>query len=163
MNRAGWYKKTALWEHFLNRVGLDQFPRMATYKEEGLSCSPIYKEKVVRPSCPPVYEEKDRPLSCPPVYKEKDGRLSCPKVSYSYGFRTPSGVEVEDHEDSLEIQLRCPRISSFGWCLRLYSLVLGGLGLLLSFIWVCFQLYVLSQTTNPELRMQRYGRLGDNH
>merc|ERR1712223_2117093 len=50
----------------------------------------------------------------------------------------------------------CPRVSSFRWCLKLYSLVLAALGLLLSFIWICFQLYVLSQTTIYELRLQRY-------
>jgi hypothetical protein len=33
--------------------------------------------------------------------------------------------------------------------------VLAGLGLILSAAWVCFQLYVLSQTTNYELRLQR--------
>ena len=78
----------------------------------------------------------------------------CPRVEYSYSYRSPAGVR-DGQEDSLEIKLRCPRISSFHWCLKLYSLVLGGLGLILSFIWVCFQLYVLSQTTNYELRLQR--------
>ena len=34
--------------------------------------------------------------------------------------------------------------------------VLGGLGITLSFIWVCFHLYVLSHTTNQELRVLRY-------
>ena len=41
------------------------------------------------------------------------------------------------------------------WCLKLYCLVLAGLGLFLAGIWVIFQLYVLSQTTNQELRQQR--------
>ena len=76
-------------------------------------------------------------------------------MSYSYSYGSPTGGGEDGSDDSLEIKLRCPRISSFGWCLRLYSLVLGGLGLLLSFIWICFQLYVLSQTTNTELRLQR--------
>ena len=35
-------------------------------------------------------------------------------------------------------------------------LVLGGLGIALSFLWVCFQLYVLCHTTNQELRVLRY-------
>ena len=65
------------------------------------------------------------------------------------------------------------------WCLKLYCLVLAGLGLFLSGVWVIlqlpafqlfnfsafhsfnrfqviFQLYVLSQTTNQELRQQRW-------
>jgi len=87
------------------------------------------------------------------VYGEKG--MSCPRVEYSYTYQTPPGGR-EGQEESLEIKLRCPRISSFRWCLKLYSLVLAALGLLLSFIWVCFQLYVLSQTTNYELRLQRY-------
>ena len=76
-------------------------------------------------------------------------------MSYSYSNRSPVGLEGKGENDSLKIKLQCPRILSFSWCLRLYILVLGGLGLLLSFIWVCFQLYVLSQTTNTELRLQR--------
>jgi len=76
-----------------------------------------------------------------------------PRVEYSYSYQnTPTGGD----SDSLVIKLRCPGISSFKWCLKLYSLVLGGLGLLLSFIWVCFHLYVLSQTSLQELRQQRY-------
>ena len=86
---------------------------------------------------------------------EKAQDLLRPRVLYSYSYERPLGRGEEESDDSLEIKLRCPRISSFGWCLRLYSLVLGGLGLLLSSIWVCFQLYVLSQTTNTELRLQR--------
>ena len=57
---------------------------------------------------------------------------------------------------SVVIQLSCPSLASLSWCLRLYSLVLGGLGLAMSFLWVCFQLYVLSQTTRQELRILRY-------
>jgi len=88
------------------------------------------------------------------VYGEKG--LSCPRVEYSYTYQSPPGGRDGHQEESLEIKLRCPRVSSFRWCLKLYSLVLAALGLLLSFIWICFQLYVLSQTTIYELRLQRY-------
>ena len=74
-----------------------------------------------------------------------------PEYSYSYQNTT-----IDGDTDSLVIKLRCPRLSSLRWCLKLYSLVLGGLGLLLSFVWVCFHLYVLSQTTTQELRLLRY-------
>ena len=75
-----------------------------------------------------------------------------PRVEYAYSYQnTPKSVD----SDSLVIKLRCPGILSFKWCLKLYSLVLGGLGLLLSFIWVCFHLYVLSQTSLQELRQLR--------
>lgn len=78
------------------------------------------------------------------VYGEKG--MSCPRVEYSYTYQTPPGGR-EGQEESLEIKLRCPRISSFRWCLKLYSLVLAALGLLLSFIWVCFQ--VNNSTSTP--------------
>ena len=65
-------------------------------------------------------------------------------AEYAYSYQNPP---LDGESDSLVIKLRCPRISSIKWCLKLYSLVLGGLGLLLSFVWVCFHLYVLSQTT----------------
>lgn len=56
----------------------------------------------------------------------------------------------------LVINVRCPSLSSARWCYRLYSIILASLGLLLSFLWVCFHLYVLSQTTTVELRLLRY-------
>ena len=77
------------------------------------------------------------------VYGEKG--MSCPRVEYSYTYQTPPGGR-EGQEESLEIKLRCPRISSFRWCLKLYSLVLAALGLLLSFIWVCFQVNTSTPT-----------------
>ena len=70
--------------------------------------------------------------------------------SYSY-CNSPTGGD----NDSLVIKLSCPRVASFKWCLKLYSMVMGGLGILLSFIWGCFHLYVLSQTSLDELRQQR--------
>jgi len=62
----------------------------------------------------------------------------------------------ERDSNTLQISLRIPRISSFRWLLKLYCLVLGGLGLLLCLVWEIFQLYVLAHTTNAELRQQRY-------
>ena len=75
-----------------------------------------------------------------------------PRIEYAYSYQeTPTSVD----SDGLVIKLRCPGILSFKWCLKLYSLVLGGLGLLLSFIWVFFHVYVLSQTSLQELRQLR--------
>ena len=76
-----------------------------------------------------------------------------PRVEYSYSYQNnPPGGDT----DSLVIKLRCPTISSFTWCLKLYSMVLGFLGIGLSFIWIFFHLYVCSQTSLQELRHQRY-------
>ena len=48
-----------------------------------------------------------------------------------------------------------PRVSSVRWLLKLYSVVVAGLGLILSLSWTCFHLYVLSVTSLPELRQHR--------
>jgi len=71
---------------------------------------------------------------------------------YSYSYRNTN----DNISDSVVINVRCPAVSSHKWCYKLYSLVLAGLGLFLSFCWVCFHLYVLSQTTTMELRLLRY-------
>merc|ERR1719499_1291810 len=59
-------------------------------------------------------------------------------------------------DESVVIRFSCPSLSSLSWCVKLYSLVLASLGLFISFLWVCFQLYVLSHTTSQELRVLRY-------
>ena len=43
----------------------------------------------------------------------------------------------------------------FRWCLKLYCLVFGGLGTILSFLWVVFHFYVLGETDSVDLRIQR--------
>ena len=77
-----------------------------------------------------------------------------PRVDYAYSYQGPNTRPF--NERSFIIKFKCPVISSINWCLKLYSLVLGGLGLLLSFIWVCFHLYVLSHTNLQELRHLRW-------
>ena len=52
----------------------------------------------------------------------------------SHGSDSLSG---HSHDGSgVVINVRCPSLSSARWCYRLYSIVLAGLGLLLSFLWV---------------------------
>ena len=53
------------------------------------------------------------------------------------------------------IVLKCPRLSSYRWCLRLYAVVCGGCGVLFSILWLIGHVYVLSQTDEKDLRMQR--------
>ena len=48
-----------------------------------------------------------------------------------------------------------PRVTSVQWMLKLYSVVMAGLGIILSLSWTCFHVYVLSVTQLPELRQQR--------
>ena len=76
-------------------------------------------------------------------------------IQYGYSYQN-SCTDNNMHSDSLEIKLTCPRISSIKWCLQLYTLVLSGLGLILSVVWISFHLYVVSQTTTYELRVARY-------
>ena len=58
-------------------------------------------------------------------------------------------------DNSFILKLHCPAITSVKWMVKLYSLVMGGLGVILSFTWICFHLYVLSMTSLIELRQQR--------
>jgi len=84
--------------------------------------------------------------------------------SRQYGYSYSQSQDcVSEHSDTcgnshngVIINVRCPTLSSARWCYKLYSIVLAGLGLILSFLWVCFHLYALSQTTTAELRLQRY-------
>ena len=53
------------------------------------------------------------------------------------------------------ISVSVPRVTSVQWMLKLYSVVMAGLGIILSLSWTCFHVYVLSVTQLPELRQQR--------
>ena len=41
------------------------------------------------------------------------------------------------------------------WLLKLYGLVMSGLGIILSLAWSCFHIFVLTVTDLQELRQQR--------
>ena len=64
------------------------------------------------------------------------------------------------------ISVSVPRVTSVQWMLKLYSVVMAGLGIILSLSWTCFHVYVLSVTQLPELRQQRwavrFGRIHEN-
>ena len=57
--------------------------------------------------------------------------------------------------DGVTILLSCPRLSSWSWCLKLYAMVVGGVGAILSILWVVGHGYVPAQTGESSLRMQR--------
>ena len=75
---------------------------------------------------------------------------------------TPPPPPSYTHHSSLSpssgvtILLSCPRLSSCSWVLKLYAKVCGGMGVLLSTLWVVGHTYVLYQTEDKELRIQRY-------
>ena len=75
-----------------------------------------------------------------------------PRVEYAYSYQQDQSPL---NDESFTLKLHCPSFSSFSWCLKLYSLVLGGLGVLLSLVWVIFHMYVLSQTGLQELKQLR--------
>ena len=53
-------------------------------------------------------------------------------------------------------QVRLPSLSSCRWCLKLYSLVVGGMGILFTFLWIIIHIYVLSQIEDDaDLKVQR--------
>jgi len=77
---------------------------------------------------------------------------SLPPPSYTeHQNQSPSSVN-----DRVTILLRCPPLSACIWCVKLYSTVMAGCIVLFSFLWIICQLYVLSQTDESTLRVQRY-------
>jgi len=96
-----------------------------------------------------------------------------PRQGYAYSYSYEGGQECDprpgypsplsssrtrgsSETDMFTLKLHCPGLASLRWMVKLYSLVLGGLGVILSFTWVCFHLYVLSMTSLMELRQHRY-------
>ena len=68
----------------------------------------------------------------------------------------PSYSRHPSTQDRVTIVLKCPSLSSLQWCLSLYSLVMGGVGMLFTSLWVVGHGYVLTQTQEGQLRVQRY-------
>ena len=63
--------------------------------------------------------------------------------------------QLSSQREGVTILLSCPRLSSYSWCLKLYAMVMGGVGVLFSVLWVVGHGYVLGQTEESSLRMQR--------
>ena len=61
------------------------------------------------------------------------------------------------HSEGVTILLKCPRLSSCSWILRLYATVCGGIGVIFSILWLVGHCYVLGQTDDHGLRIQRLG------
>ena len=78
--------------------------------------------------------------------------MSAPRIEYAYSYQDQPTCESDE---GLVIKLACPSLSSYRWCVRLYCLVLGCVGVLLASAWVLFHTYVLHQTSLEELREQR--------
>ena len=87
-------------------------------------------------------------------------------IQLKCGSTSPDDFTVTDrHFDSwdnfwirpskLWTSVSVPRVTSVQWMLKLYSVVMAGLGIILSLSWTCFHVYVLSVTQLPELRQQR--------
>ena len=81
--------------------------------------------------------------------------LSSPLHLSCYCYWKLSSSKSDDG-DSVTIMLKCPRLSSYIWCIKLYATVCGGCGTILSFLWLIGHFYVLSQTQDSELKTQRY-------
>ena len=59
-------------------------------------------------------------------------------------------------EQLVSPQVRFPSLSSCHWCLKLYGLVMGGMGILFTFLWIIIHIYVLTQIENDaDLKVQR--------
>ena len=92
------------------------------------------------------------PALPPPSYTEHQ-RFKYPllKVHHQFDFRSKS----ESSNEQVTILLRCPPLSACFWCVKLYSTVLAGCIILLSILWVSGHSYVLYQTEEANLRVQR--------
>ena len=67
----------------------------------------------------------------------------------------PSYTPTARPSSDLTIQLSCPSLSSCWWCLKLYTMVMGGMGVVLTSLWVVGHTYVLTQTEDKDLRIHR--------
>ena len=85
-----------------------------------------------------------RPPTAPPAHP------CVPPPAY-----TEHGEQGGGESGQVTIMLKCPRVSSYLWCVELYSRVCGGCGSILSFLWLIGHVYVLNQTQDHELRTQR--------
>jgi len=90
------------------------------------------------------------PRSCYPPPPPPHPAL--PPPSYTEHQRSKS----ESSNEQVTILLRCPPLSACFWCVKLYSTVLAGCIILLSILWVSGHSYVLYQTEEANLRVQRY-------
>jgi len=77
---------------------------------------------------------------------------SLPPPSYTE-HQSPSPVTGSER---VTILLRCPPMSACVWCVKLYCTVLAGCLSLFSFLWVIGHTYVLAQTDESSLKVQRY-------
>ena len=71
-----------------------------------------------------------------------------PPPSYSHKNTDPSNSEVT-------ILLSCPSLSSCWWCLKLYTMLVGVIGVVMTSLWVLGHTYVLAQTEDKDLRVHR--------
>jgi len=79
---------------------------------------------------------------------------SLPPPSYSeHQNQSTTSLSANDR---VTILLRCPPMSACVWCVKLYSTVLAGCMVLFSLLWIIGHTYVLAQTEEGTLKVQRY-------
>jgi len=83
-------------------------------------------------------------------------------ISYSYTSPScpphppPSYTEAQS-EGGVTVKVRFPSLTSCHWCLKLYALVVGGMGIIFSLLWVIVHAYVITQIVDDDdLKVQRY-------
>jgi len=83
-------------------------------------------------------------------------------ISYSYTSPScpphppPSYTEAQS-EGGVTVKVRFPSLASCHWCLKLYGLVVGGMGIIFSLLWVIVHAYVITQIVDDDdLKVQRY-------
>ena len=96
------------------------------------------------PEHPPAPPESPPPL---PTLSSTPPHPSFPPPAYSH-HSSPA-------REGVTIIVKCPSLNSSWWCLKLYATVCGGMGAILSSLWVLGHGYVLFHTESRELRIQR--------
>jgi len=83
-------------------------------------------------------------------------------ISYSYTSPScpphppPSYTEAQS-DGGVTVKVRFPSLASCHWCLKLYGLVVGGMGIIFSLLWVIVHAYVITQIVDDDdLKVQRY-------
>jgi len=97
------------------------------------------------------------PPSCPPSYSRHPHPPQQTHSSTAINNQSTTNRRVHHQgEGGVTIILKCPRVSSLHLFLSVYLCVMGGLGSVISGLWVTGHVYVLSHTSEYSLREQRY-------
>merc|ERR1712014_218757 len=127
---------------------------MGSWHPNGDPTSPLTMSEIVQSSDCISYPSTP---TCPPLDSHDPPPISF-KVEAHQGFPnySPPPYTPQSSNEGVTILLACPSFSSCAWCLKLYSLIASGMGIIFSSLWLASHVYVLSQTEGYILRTLRF-------